>query len=62
MSKKKPSYTEEFKREAVELLLTSDKTIDEIAKDLGVSRPSLSNWKRDYGGKARKTKGLSKEE
>jgi transposase len=37
-------YTEEFKRDAVELALTSDKTVTEVARDLGVSAEGLRGW------------------
>jgi transposase len=34
----------EFRREAVELVRSSGRPVKEIAKDLGVSGQSLSNW------------------
>jgi transposase len=37
-------YTAEFKRDAVELALSSDKTVTEVARDLGVSPESLRGW------------------
>lgn len=37
-------FTEEFKREAVHLALTSGRKRDEIAADLGVGKSSLSRW------------------
>ncbi|WP_031511398.1 transposase [Streptomyces megasporus] len=37
-------YTEEFKRDAVELALASDKTVTEVARDLGVSAEGLRGW------------------
>ncbi|MGW7696388.1 transposase [Streptomyces asiaticus] len=41
-------YSEEFKREAIALARSSDKTITEVARDLGVSPESLRGWvKRD---------------
>ena len=57
MSKKKATYTEEFKKEAVELLLTSEQTIDEIAENLGVSRGSLTNWNKRFGNGKAKPRG-----
>ncbi|MEW1648963.1 transposase [Streptomyces sp. NPDC091219] len=33
----RPRYTAEFKRDAVALALSSEKTITEVARDLGVS-------------------------
>ncbi|MDQ3813671.1 MAG: transposase [Armatimonadota bacterium] len=41
-------YDAEFKQEAVRLLLTSGKTITQLACELGVSSWSLSRWKQDY--------------
>ena len=37
MVKTQPSYTKEFKQEAVKLVETSNKTKSEIARDLGIS-------------------------
>ncbi len=37
MTKKQPSYTKEFKQEAVKLVESSNKTKSEIARDLGIS-------------------------
>jgi transposase len=37
-------YTAEFKRDAVELALASDKTVTEVARDLGVSPEGLRGW------------------
>src|SRR6059058_4726 len=41
-------YDEEFKRQAVELVIHSGKTQAQIARELGVSEYSLTLWKRDY--------------
>lgn len=38
-------YTPEFKREAVELSRTSDKTIAEVARELGISPDRLYKWR-----------------
>jgi len=45
---KRRSYTEEFKKDAVELSFNSDKTIKEIAEDLGISYGNLTRWRREY--------------
>jgi len=37
-------YPDEFKRDAVELALSSDKTVTEVARDLGVSPEGLRGW------------------
>ena len=39
-----PRYTEQFKSDAVELLRRSDRTLEQVAADLGVSHQSLRNW------------------
>lgn len=41
-------YDKEFKVNAVKIYLGSDKSIEAIAKDLGVSRASLGNWINQY--------------
>lgn len=38
------TYTEEFKREAIELVRTSDRPRYRVAESLGVSDASLANW------------------
>jgi transposase-like protein len=43
-------YNEEFKRQAVELVIHSGKTQAQIARELGVSEYSLTLWKKDYLG------------
>lgn len=41
-------YDEEFKRQAVELVIHSGRTQAQIARELGVSEYSLTLWKKDY--------------
>lgn len=43
-------YEEAFKRQAVEHWLRSGKSGTQIAKELGISYPSLKEWKRRYAG------------
>jgi transposase len=43
------TYTREFKIEAVKLLRNSDKSVDAMAETLGVSKSSLSRWRREFG-------------
>ena len=43
-------YDEEFKRQAVELLIHSGRTQAPIARELGFSDYSLTLWKRAYLG------------
>lgn len=58
MTKKLARYSEEFKKEAVELLLSSGKTTEEIATNLGVSKASLAIWKRSFAPDAQKPRGM----
>ena len=43
-------YDEEFKRQAVELVIHSGRTQAQIARELDVSEYSLTLWKRAYLG------------
>jgi transposase len=57
MPKAHPTYTEEFRRQAVDLLLSSGRPLKTIARDLGVSANSLRGWRdravgAGSGGKA----------
>jgi transposase len=46
----KKNYTEEFRRDAVELYRDTDgATVAEIAADLGISHGSLTTWLRNAG-------------
>ena len=49
-SKMARRYREEFKREAVELLLHSGKTHRQVARELDISEPTLNLWKKAYLG------------
>jgi transposase-like protein len=43
-----PKYPEEFRREAVELYRSSDRSRAEVASSLGISDGSLAAWVKDY--------------
>ncbi len=43
-SKYSKRYSEEFKRDAIALVRSSDRTVTEIARELGVSAEGLRNW------------------
>jgi transposase len=65
MGQKRKHYTDEFKIEAVRLLIDSGKPISVIAKELGVSEYLLSRWKREIQSDAPgngKTPILSRDE
>lgn len=49
-SKMARRYGEEFRRQAVELLLHSGKTQRQVARELDVSEYSLNLWKKAYLG------------
>jgi transposase len=42
----RPPFPLEFRREAVELMRVSDKSIAMLSQDLGVSQQTLRNWRR----------------
>ena len=47
--KKQKVYTEEFKRQAVELMIHSGRSTVQIGRELGVSEASLHLWRKRYG-------------
>jgi transposase len=50
MARKRWSFTEEHKREAVRIIQHSGRTVQEVAQDLGIRSDLLSAWRRRYGG------------
>ena len=48
---KRRTYSDEFKKEAVELTYNSDKTCKEIAEDLGVNYNNLIRWRKEFKDK-----------
>ena len=46
--RKRPTYTDEFKCEAVRLTQTSDRTIRQVAEGLGIGFSTLTKWKRKF--------------
>jgi transposase len=48
MAKKKRIYTEEFKREALELLQSSDQSTAQVERDLGITPGLLTKWRGRY--------------
>ena len=48
MEGKKRQLTQEFKKETVEYSLTSDKTVEEVVRDLGISPHNLRRWRTQY--------------
>jgi transposase len=60
---KTPPYPEEFRREALRLLRRGDRSIPELARDLGCSPQSLRNWSRQEDlDEGRRSDGLTSDE
>jgi transposase len=52
MSKQQSIHTEAFRREAVQLLESSGKSVSELARELGIHEKSLYRWRKQYGASA----------
>jgi transposase len=48
MGKTQPTYTKEFKQQAVQLFETSGKSKTQIDRDLGISDSALSKWCKEF--------------
>lgn len=48
MAKRGKAYSREFKIEAVRLSYNSDKSVEDIAEELGVSKSSLFRWRKAF--------------
>ncbi len=48
MRRTRKKYTKEFKKDAVSLILRSDRSIRKIADELGVEYNLLCRWKREF--------------
>ena len=51
MGQRRRQFTDEFKREAVALLVSSGRPLIQIASDLGISPSMLRNWRNGSGGR-----------
>ena len=48
-NKPRRQYTEEFKRETVELIKSSGRSQAQVARELGISDQNISRWWQAYG-------------
>ena len=46
--KNRRKYDDQFKSDAVNLAMSSEKSISEVARELGIPNACLGRWKRDY--------------
>lgn len=58
----KPPYPPEFRREAVQLARASERSIAQVARDLGVSNQTLHTWIKQVDVDAGKREGLTTDE
>lgn len=62
MPKSNPPYPPEFKAEAVKLARSSEKSLSEIAADLGISTETLRNWTKQQQIDTGKRNGVTTDE
>jgi transposase len=62
MPRTRPPYPEEFRREAVGLIRSGQRSLAEASKSLGVSQQTLRNWLRQEAVDAGQAEGVSREE
>lgn len=64
MSKRR-TYSTEYKQEAVSLVVSSDKSMSQVARELGINANMLGRWCREAeadGGRAFRGQGVSRDE
>ena len=59
---KTPPYSEQFRRDAVELYRSSGRSLQRLAVELGISRGSLANWVKQADVDVGRREGLSSDE
>jgi transposase len=61
--KKRKKYTEEYKKDAVRLMIArGTRTVDDIARDLGVNESLLHKWYKRYNAEVTGQPSVSQEE
>jgi len=66
MARVRRTFTPEFKRDAVGLVVKEGKTVSEVGRNLGIARSLLQRWveqhaDQDRAGKPRKARGIESE-
>ena len=59
---RKQKYPDDFKRESVNYLISSGKSISEVSKELGIEFYNLSRWKNEMLGKSNEEQTDMKED
>jgi len=62
MSEIRRKYDKEFKKNAVKLSYASNKSVREVAEDLGISQGLLFRWRKLYTPEGEKTQYATMEE
>jgi len=62
MPKTRPPYPEEFRREAVALIRSGQRSLAEASASLGVSQQTLRNWLKQEAVDAGHAEGVTSEE
>ena len=62
MPKTRPPYPEEFRREAVALIRSGQRSLAEASKSLGVSEPTLRSWLKQEAVDAGQAEGVTTDE
>ncbi len=60
--RRRRKFSDEFKRDAVEIVRSSDKSIAEVARELGMYDSSLGNWVKQDQVDRGEREGLSSDE
>jgi len=48
MTGRNRDFTDDFKKEAVRLSFESGRTVEQVAKDLGIGKSTLNTWRRQF--------------
>jgi transposase len=62
MPKSRPPYPEEFRREAVALIRSGQRSLPEASRSLGVTQQTLRNWLKQADVDAGRVEGVSSED